>query len=62
MSEYASGYNNHEQQGELLTERETLESYTPFQLAEIKTKMLEEISDRERIVNIINTMIDVHEI
>lgn len=62
MSEYASGYNNHPEQEALMTEREVLEGYDPFQLAEMKTTLLSEISDRERVVNIINTMIDVHEI
>lgn len=56
MSEYASGQNNNEKYNAFQRERETLESYTPEQRQGIKEQLLEEISDRERIVHMISAM------
>lgn len=56
MSEYASGRNNNEHYNEVQHDRETLESYTPEQRQGMKEILLNEISDRERIVHIISAM------
>jgi hypothetical protein len=42
----------------LFSERELLEGQTPEQLIEHKQALLSEISDRERVVNLINDVLD----
>lgn len=60
MSEYASGVNNPEADGQpaLIEVREVLEAMSPERLAEEKDRLLAEMSDRESLVHQINDVLD----